>query len=71
MVEIKRKKGEPSSSVIRRFISQITRSGIILEARKKLFYKKPLSTRDKREKALLRKKRSQEIVTLEKTGKNI
>ncbi|MDD3734884.1 MAG: 30S ribosomal protein S21 [Candidatus Pacebacteria bacterium] len=71
MVEIKRKKGEPSSSVIHRFISQVTRSGIILEARKKLFYTKPLNKREKKEKALLRKKRSQEIMNFKKIGKNI
>jgi len=56
VVEVKRKQGEPSEALIRRFSKRVLESGIISQIKKTRFKTKPLSRRAKKISALRRKK---------------
>jgi ribosomal protein S21 len=68
-IEIKRKPKESVASLIRRFNLAVLKSGILLEARKRMYKDRNLSPRKKWEKALYRLKKSEEYEKLKKWGK--
>ena len=68
MVEVYRKPGENVTSLVKRFSWQVIRSGILLEAKKRRFYIKPLNKRARREKALYRVRKTREIERKKKLG---
>lgn len=68
-IEIKRKPKETVDKLIKRFNKAVSRSGILLEARKKMFKDRNISERKKKESALYRARKSQEYEHLRKWGK--
>lgn len=70
MVEVKRKEGEGIASLIRRFSRKIQQSGILLNARKTRFYKKPKSKLRIREEAKMRQEITKIKEKLRKLGKD-
>lgn len=69
MVEVRRKEGETTGAMLRRFTRRVQQSGILLEARKGRFYRSPLKKRLIRERALRRIRVAKEREKLEKLGK--
>lgn len=70
MVEVKKKESESLSSLLRRFSRKVQQSGILLEARKVRFYKRPKSKREQKESAQRRAKIAKEKEHLRKIGKD-
>lgn len=61
MVEVRKKPKENTTSLARRFSTKLRRSGVLLEARKRQFKKRPLNKRARKAKAIRRiQKSSQE-----------
>ncbi len=60
VIEVKKRKTETISNLIRRFTRSVQQSGILIQARQRRFYRKPKNKRKKRESAL----RRQEILRL-------
>jgi len=69
MVVVRKKDNESSESMIRRFTRQWQASGIGIRARKRRFYQKELTKREKKTRALYREKKRKEYETLHKLGK--
>lgn len=69
MVEVRKKEGETTPAMLRRFTRRVQQSGILLSARKLKFYHPKLKKRLLRERALRRMKRVKERARLEKLGK--
>ncbi len=69
MVEVRKKEGESSTAMMRRFTRRVQLSGVLLEARRGKFYHRKPKKRAMRERALRRTKKLQEIKRLEKLGK--
>ncbi|MBI3273758.1 MAG: 30S ribosomal protein S21 [Candidatus Colwellbacteria bacterium] len=69
MVEVKRKSGESTAAMIRRFTRRVQKSGILLRARKERFYQPKPKKRRLREKALRRAEVAREHERLSKLGK--
>lgn len=67
-VEVKKKQGESSEALIRRFTKRVLESGIINQAKKTRFRSKPLSERAKKISALRRLKDRQRREYLIKIG---
>lgn len=53
-VEVKRKEKEPTGSLLRRFTRRVQQSGVLLNARRTRFYKKPKTRRQTKASALRR-----------------
>ena len=53
-VEVKRKEKEPVGSLLRRFTRRVQQSGVLLNARKARFYRKPKTKRQIKSSALRR-----------------
>lgn len=68
-IEIKRKKGESARSLVSRFSRIIRKSGILLEAKKKMYFRRPLSKTAKKRAALKRKELKEQYEKLKKLGK--
>jgi ribosomal protein S21 len=69
-LETKKKEKESTQGLIRRFSKGIKKSGILKEARKRRFFKKPLSDRAKKEAAIRRNRLREEYNRKEKLGLN-
>lgn len=54
-----RRKGESFESLLRRFNREVLRSGFLAVARRKQFYEKPKTRREKKEEALRKKFRGE------------
>jgi len=67
-IEVKRKDGETTRSLLRRFTRRIQQSGILIRARKSRFLEKGKSRRERRESALRRNKIVAEKDKLRKRG---
>ena len=67
-IEVKRKDGETTRSLLRRFTRLIQQSGILIRARKSRFLEKTKSRRERRESALRRNKIVAEKEKLRKMG---
>ncbi|MCA9323720.1 30S ribosomal protein S21 [Candidatus Saccharibacteria bacterium] len=48
---------EPVENLMRRFTRKVQQSGVLAEAKQAQFFEKPLSKRDRRKKAIIRKER--------------
>ncbi len=68
-LKVEKQPKETSQSLIHRFSQKIKRSGILLEARKKMFYKKGKSKQLKRRSALRRIQKKEEFKKLKKMGR--
>lgn len=69
MVEVRKKSNESSESMLRRFTRRWQESGVGIRARKRRFYQKDFTKREKRIRALYRIKKHKEYETLQKLGK--
>ncbi len=69
MVEVRKKDNENSESLLRRFTRRWQESGIGMRARKRRFYQKDFTKREKRIRALYRVEKRKEYANLEKLGK--
>lgn len=69
MVEVRRKSGESTTAMIRRFTRRVQKSGILLRARRERFYHPKLTKRQTREQALRRVSARAEHERLAKLGK--
>lgn len=67
-LEVQKKGSETPQSLVRRFIYKVHRAGILLEARKRLFYEKPKNKRAKKLSALRRIQKMKEIEKKKKLG---
>lgn len=69
MVEVRKKPGETSAAMLRRFTRRVQQSGILLVARKSQFYRSKPTKIKMRQKALRRTAKLKEVARLEKLGK--
>lgn len=69
MVEVKRRERETTGAMLRRFTRRVQQSGVLLNARKKRFYKGKPTKRVVRDSALRRLGMRKERAKLEKLGK--
>ena len=69
MVEVKRRERETTGAMLRRFTRRVQQSGVLLNARKKRFYKGKPTKRTIRDSALRRIGIKKERAMLEKLGK--
>ncbi len=68
MVEVRKKEGESSSALLFRFSKKVKRGGVIREAKKRRFYKRPVSRRQRRLSAQHRTAKKKEFERLKKLG---
>lgn len=58
MIQVTRKDPkEPVESVLRRFTRKVQQSGVLAEVKQNQYFEKPMSKRDRRERAIVRKER--------------
>lgn len=69
VLEIKRKKGENTRSLVSRFSRAIRKSGVLVEAKKKRYFKRPLSELKKKRTALRRERLKEKYDKMRKMGK--
>lgn len=69
-LKVEKKERETTQSLIRRFSKAIKRSGILKEARKRRFFRRPLSDASKKKAALRKLKAGEEYERKEKLGLN-
>ncbi|MGB9598560.1 MAG: hypothetical protein ACPLZH_01820 [Minisyncoccales bacterium] len=68
-LSVRKKTKEKAIDLVFRFTKKLSRSGIMREAKKRLFKDRNLSERKKREKALYREMKIRELERLKKLGK--
>lgn len=68
-LEVKKKEGETSQNLIRRFTKNIQQSGILVRARKIRFRERKKSEQIKKRAALRREEKKKEYEKLKKLGK--
>jgi len=68
-LKVQRQPKENSQNLVKRFIQKVRQSGILLEARKRLFWEKPKSWQLKKRSALRREEKKKEYERLKKLGK--
>lgn len=58
MIQVNRKDSKESlENVLRRFTRKVQQAGVVTRAKQAQYFEKPMSKRDRREKAILRKER--------------
>lgn len=67
-IEVKKKQGETTRSLLRRFSRRIQQSGVLIRARKSRFREKEKTKRERRDNALRRVKIGKEKEKLRKMG---
>lgn len=67
-IEVKKKQGETTRSLLRRFSRRIQQSGVLIRARKERFHEKEKTKRERRESAVRRVKVGKEKEKLRKMG---
>ncbi len=67
-IEVKRKPGESASALMFNFSKRIKRSGVLKEARGRLFYKRRQNRLKRKVSALHREAKKQEIERVRKLG---
>ena len=55
MIELRKKDKESSANLLRRFTKKVRQSGVLLEARRKMFHRRPQSSLQAKNSALRRK----------------
>jgi len=68
-LKVEKQSKESSQNLVRRFTQKIKKSGILLEARRKLFHQREKSWKRKKESALRREQKKKEYENLKKSGK--
>jgi small subunit ribosomal protein S21 len=69
MIQVTKKdQKESTENLLRRFNRKVQQSGVIATAKQNEFFEKPLSKRDRREKAIIRKARKAEKMKKIKLG---
>ncbi|MBL7053710.1 hypothetical protein ISS06_00710 [Patescibacteria group bacterium] len=68
-IESKRKQNEPMNFFLKKFSDRVKRSGILNQKKKTKFLTKPLNKRARKENALKKKKTSEQLFYLKKTGR--
>lgn len=69
MLQVTRKDNkEALENLIRRFNRKVQQSGILAEARNNMYYEKPISKRERRQKAIVRNQRKAEKVRKSRLG---
>jgi small subunit ribosomal protein S21 len=70
MLQVTRKDNkEALENMIRRFNRKIQQSGVLASARNNQYFEKPLSKRDRREKAIIRKQRRADKIRRVRLGR--
>lgn len=69
-LEIRKKEKESSQSLIRRFAKAVQKSGILIQARERMFKERGLSEEKKKRAALRREELKKYYQELEKLGKS-
>ncbi|MEK7507556.1 MAG: 30S ribosomal protein S21 [Patescibacteria group bacterium] len=67
-IEVKRKQGESASALMFNFSKRIKRSGVLKEARRRLFYARTVSRIKRKASALQKDKKKKEIDRARKLG---
>ena len=58
MIQVTKKDAkEPTENLIRRFTRKVQQSGVVATAKQSQYFEKPMSKRDRRAKAIVRKER--------------
>ncbi len=58
MIQVSRKDPkEPLENLLRRFTRKVQQSGVLAEAKQNQYFEKPISKRERRERAIVRKSR--------------
>jgi small subunit ribosomal protein S21 len=69
MIQVSRKDSKESlENVLRRFTRKVQQSGVIAVAKQNQYFEKPMSKRDRREKAIVRRARKADKVKRLKMG---
>lgn len=69
VVEVSKKEGESTESLVRRFTKQVQQSRILIRAKRKRFFEAPKNKREIRENAKRRQKIKERKAYLRKIGK--
>ena len=70
MLQVTRKDNkEALENLIRRFNRKVQQSGVLAEARNKTEFTKPMSKRDRRQKAIIRKQRRADKIRRSRLGR--
>lgn len=70
MITVTRKDSKESlENLIRRFNRKVQQSGLIISAKQNQYFEKPISKRDRREKAIVRRERKQQKANRMKFGR--
>ncbi len=70
MITVTRKDSKESlENLIRRFNRKVQQSGLIISAKQNQYFEKPMSKRDRREKAIVRRERKQQKANRMKFGR--
>jgi ribosomal protein S21 len=70
MIQVTRKDSKESvENLLRRFSRKVQQSGVLAEAKSGQYFEKPLSKRDRRDKAIVRRARKAEKVKKLKLGR--
>ncbi|MDQ2972966.1 MAG: 30S ribosomal protein S21 [bacterium] len=70
MIQVTRKDAkEPSESVIRRFTRKVQQSGVLAEVKQIQYFEKPISKRERRKKAIVRRARKADKLKSIKMGR--
>lgn len=70
MIQVSKKDPkEPTESVIRRFTRKVQQSGVLAEVKQIQYFEKPISKRERRRKAIIRKARKADKLKSIKLGK--
>ena len=68
MIEVRKKERETSSALLFRFMRRVKRSGVLKESRKRRFYDRATSRRDRKLSALHKTAKKKEVVRMKKMG---
>lgn len=68
MIEVRKRKNENEASLIYRFNKRVLQSGILKEAKKRMYHDRPLNKTKKKLKALYRLRKTEELRRLAKFG---
>ncbi|MCA9333836.1 30S ribosomal protein S21 [Candidatus Saccharibacteria bacterium] len=69
MIQVTRKDPkEPLENMLRRFTRKVQQSGVIAVAKQNQYFEKPMSKRDRRERAIVRKERKIQKTTKARFG---
>mgnify|MGYP001593409127 CR=1 FL=1 len=68
MLEVKRKEGESVSSFLHRFSTKIKQSGVLIESKKRRYYKRTVNKTKRKASAIYRSRKKKEYEELKKKG---